>query len=477
MRILTLPLVGSSERIASESDFLVYRNFHRMGIDNLFSFFLLPKGAEGKVEAISNEKLVFEDMEKSIYTMQSRIPDVMRKFDIVGNRDDNALIEAIVTSRAVSALALSRFYWRAFFRNPPFPVFIVEPKVIDYGSTHNAFVFEELFARSVGYASSYTFFSTPNEKEIAVDQAKRYLSPAMVKRIMQNSMVMPLGINLEEVDKYRKNVPKNEKFTLLFSGRGNSNKNYVAILELFDKFFCLGKNIQIIMMSPLGLKCTDDSDLRKRFPEIKFLSNLPRDEYLKVLCSSHISMNWSKVEGFTVGLIEQIRSGLMVIVPQKPWVKGLFGDEVFKSYPFMFSNETEAFVLIKHAYDNWEAQQGKIEASRKFIDDFEEKSVFIRMFEWMEKIVKTCQEDFGTSASCKELSDEVIKEVGNDFKFADFIKKVEQKSILQNALFYNTNPRFVLTKFDILLYLRRLGYIDNVEYEINLHKDTEEEFV
>jgi hypothetical protein len=25
--------------------------------------------------------------------------------------------------------------------------------------------------------------------------------------------------------------------------------------------------------------------------------------------------------------------------------------------------------------------------------------------------------------------------------------------------------------------LRRLGYIDNVEYEINLHKDTEEEFV
>lgn len=474
MRIITLPLIASADKIQSESDFLVYRNFHRTLKEKLFAYYVLPFRSASKISGIENEKMMFVDRDKSIYTMQTRVPAEMRDFDVVGQKDNDMVAEAILTSRAVSGLSLARYYWRSYFRSQPLPVFIVEPKVIDYESSHNAFVFEELFARSCGYATCYTFFSTEYEKRLAIDQAKRYLAPSMVKRLIQNSWVLPLGINLDEIDLAKREIPKNEKFTLLFSGRANSNKNFEAILELFDNVYRLGYDVRIIMMSPLGLKSGVEEELQKRFPTVELLSNLNREDYLKVLCSSHISMNWSKIEGFSVGLIEQIRSGLMTLVPNKPWVSGLFG-EAFNEYPFVFDGGVHAFALIKKAYHDWAGMQDTIKAASKFIDTFEENAVSDKMYDIMDMKTTEFQQDFGMSKGLIELVDQALVGFEESVDFAELITRMENNSRMGKGLFAEGDGRFVMTKFDAYVRLKRLGYKALPQDKIIMVKNKETE--
>ena len=211
-------------------------------------------------------------------------------------------------------------------RSPRSAIAIIEPKVITEDSTHNAICFQDLLLRATGYAASCNLFSTERERRLAEKLCKEFLSPALVHRAMENSHVVSLPIRCDEIDRVVESQPKAEKFTMFFGGRLTANKQWQKVLADYEKFFSSGRGVELIVCAPLGATSLFKAERWGTWGEINL--GLPRDAYLKKLASCHVSMSNSIEEGFTVGIVEQIYSGLVVILPRKEWVEGLLGRSV-----------------------------------------------------------------------------------------------------------------------------------------------------
>ena len=195
LRMMVLPILGTGRKIASESDYVLYRNYLEHWKGQAFGHLVLPTEAEG-VQDGENFRLWKIEKFGNLYDQQVKMTPLLDS--MFHPMDGDYPVDVILTSRAVLATFLTRLYWGKTNARPPIPVVIIEPKAIDYSSTHNQVTETELTLRALGYASSFTFFSTPVERQTGLQMCRRYLSPSLVQKVDQNSAVLPLGIRCEQ---------------------------------------------------------------------------------------------------------------------------------------------------------------------------------------------------------------------------------------------------------------------------------------
>src|SRR5579885_2782680 len=157
-------------------------------------------------------------------------------------------------------------------------VFIVEQKFLeeDELSINDALMLNNI----LGYGVSNTVFLSSLEVETARRYAMRYLSPAMVNRMLDHSVKLPLPVNCARIKEWTQGTKKEDRFTLFFGGRLNKGKNADFILEEYDRLFQAGKPINVVVTTGSSPAAGMIDENRRSF--MKFLFDMDREPYLKV---------------------------------------------------------------------------------------------------------------------------------------------------------------------------------------------------
>lgn len=366
MRIAVLPLF-TINNVSGASELLhISPDYFKNVIGNVWFYYVVPRRIEDKLPKLYNTTYVFTDESKHSYYDQ--VADAPATFlELFNERMGRYPIDVVWTNRTAIAGFINRMLLDYRTGSPSIPVFIEEFGAIDYGNVMYAVREIELIQRSASYVGAKTIFNTDVERGIALHAARRYMTGSSVQKIIDNSTVIPHNVDMDKIRKAR-NVPKHRRFTLFFGARLNSAKRADKILENYDKFFRFGRDVDVLITSPRAESTWQKGDKMTKYPEVKFKFGIGSEEFTRECASSHVVLSASINEGFTVGVLEMMLLGPVVLLPNLPWVKGLLKDK-FDEYPFRYDNFSDAQGLLKYVYDNYEDAQTKMEPYRKWIED------------------------------------------------------------------------------------------------------------
>jgi glycosyltransferase involved in cell wall biosynthesis len=469
MRYAMIPLTSTVMNIKTESDFLSSKHLIEEAVRQGRGFFYfclidVQKPFLG-VRNTPGIAYLYNPERTEFYYQSSFVPtNFIDLFNPVLGR---YYIDAVITSRSGSAALMSKLLWDKRVHEPEIPIVIVENKVSVAGGTHNVMCYEDLLLRACGYAVSCNFFATEREKRLAFDLCKDFLSPAATKRAIENSHVVFYGINCDEIDDTVKETKKADKFTLFFSGRLTSNKQWKKVLVDFQKFFSFGRDLGLIVCSPLGE--TELETAKKIVPFGEVNVALPRKEYLMKLASSHVCLSNSLEEGGTVGHTEMLYSGNVIILPRRPWVEGLLGG-LYKDYPFLYDGSTEqAYTILKAVYEDYQSAKVKMEPVRRFIrENYDIKVVTKRYFDIIEQYVFERRKRVVRKKeprSIGKLIDNVLRLLGKEVNFSELLGRTRlysEKDVVGSEK--NWRSGFP-SRWQIYQFLIKRGYVDNYLFE------------
>lgn len=458
MRVLAIPMCSSVGNIRSESDYRIYEDIVLQTKDkDIFWYLVLPKGhglKDGelgpKCKIVEGDKIV--DFYRQQMQLDGCVPELF-------GENGQYQVDGILTSRIGYGTMMRQRFYSKMLGESLFPVMVIEPKVSDFKVTHNTVEREELLIRSMSYTMAYTLFGTPREKDLAINCAKRFLTPSLLVEIDKRSRPFALWVDTDELDEAKARVGKRDKYTLFFGGRLNTNKRWDEILVFYEKFKAFGRNVDIVVCAPLGTGGGVVGNLK----EVKFHQNLPRKEYVDLLVSCHQCMMFSDEEAFTIGCIEQLYSGQIMILRKREWVKGLILD-MWDWYPFLVDNADQAQAMIRQIHEDYAGAQKKMEKVREFIK--EKFSIGARMADLCGEMQKRFvdENDLLVSDGVKELVAKSI--VGKDIiRFSELQEKMRENADAKSAMFHDGSSRFTVTKAAVYRYMRKVYKDTCVEEE------------
>lgn len=345
-RLLIVPLISTKGKIWRESDFITWFQFCKSWPD-VYIYMLVNAEAEipdeyrlDNIEYVPIVDWVPFSMAQSCVTSE-----MLRMFNPLNGEIQ---VDCVLTAKTAAAAPMKR----AFFMGDKthIPVFISEQKSSNFGETHDSVTDLDLMLRSVSYAQCYPFFGTAREKQIAINAAKRYMTPHTVAQIDRQGYARSMGVPLQEIHDAGKTTPKYDDFTLLFAARFNSNKRWDGVLAAFEKYCKMNKGVRGIGICP-SMPINSGVELT-HYQSTEIREALPRNEYVDTLLRSHISVSMSVEEGFAFGWAEQIATGHPVLFPDKPWARGLMPAAQYEKC--FYKNESQLLALIKYVQSNYE---------------------------------------------------------------------------------------------------------------------------
>ena len=290
----------------------------------------------------------------------------------------------------------------------------------------NPYSLAELRATSYAYADRILFATRLNYED-AMYSAKRVLAPAVVQSVIDKSLVSPVGIDYEAVEKkvaeYKKD--KNpDRLRLFFGGRLNSLKRPEVMIENYLKYFAYGRDVDIVVTSP-----KDDtqfwerlSDEAKQVVEVKL--KLSHEEFLREAALSDIVVYPSKGEGLSYGVLEMILADNVVVLPDLPWVHSMFGDW----YPFMVKRNKDLYGAIVYITKHYDECKQKMEKVKEFIrENYDVNDGFDRIWGDMKEKVQD-QVDNVSSGSILDLVKEAMGGVTGTISLDDALQLIASKS-------------------------------------------------
>jgi hypothetical protein len=364
-------------------------------------------------------------------------------------------IDCVTTSKTAAALQLQRLLYDHRCGEDMIPVFTHELKVVAEGFAHQTVNDLEVTSRLMSYWATYPIFDTELERGYAIKESMKYLQPMLAKKIMDKSKVFPCGLSCREIDAAVKDVPKHEKFTAFFGGRLNfGSKRAVVSLELMENFFAFGRDVKIIASTPSS---TTAKAFAGKFSALELFDRVPTWEFWKKAAACHTFISFSRMEGFTVGVVEMLYMGLIGVLPNTHWVKGLLLDR-FDDYPFKHRNETEALACLRYIYENLEEAKKKIAWVPDFIRErYDAWKVNQAEYKYMQSVVEGTRRNYLWSPGNVDLMQQTSAAMPGAFTLDEFWAVMLEKS---EAYRDGTPVRGKLSKWAVRQWLMHNGYRD-----------------
>lgn len=465
MRLALLPCMTTRQYVGAESDLKCYRDLmmtaRELGID-AFGNYVLFEDIADQLVAAPNERFFCTERFASVYELHSTMP---RGFvELFHPIDGRYPAELVMTSRSVLASFIKRGLWHRMHQRPQIPVFIFEGHVETSQETgagcHAQLVDEELFLRSVGYATCSTFFSTERQKKGAIKEALRWLSSESASRIEKNSWVVPHPIRCDEIDEAVKNTPKRDKFTVGWFGRFNATKRWDFVADTLRQYFSLGKPIDLCAVAPLHGANADLGD----WPEFTKYIDLPRKDYLKMLAQTHVALNASSEEGFCITVHEQLYAGQVVLLPRRDWVQAILGPH-WDSYPWLYSGRDEAIAKLEMVRKDYPAARESIEPVRQFVRAKADAKATVKfMLDRFQDAIDESKRHFTMSDKAAELIRRGAVAAGKIARFSK-IKQLIKEYAIQPGIIFNRNAPMGTFPGGLSVYwkLKEMGWKDTGE--------------
>jgi len=369
LRIAILPLPGHTFYRA-ETEFLMFRQFARdvRGMFGAYCYVLMPEPAKKQLRQEPGMRIIFEHPFGCFHDEMISTPTTF--LQLFNPRDGKYPVDLVITSRGASGAVLQRCL--RDYREDMVPLVISEPfdDVIplvldesmpaDFGWKANPSIhWSEITSRVVSYATAaMTIFDTEREKLVALNGARRVLSAQAIKELEGRMHVNPYGFSADFVDECVNGIKRSDKFAVLMAHRHNIDKRWDRILGIYNDFFAFGRDIRIIITAP-KLENVSALQIVQSNQAIETHFECEQPEFLRYAAECHVTLWMSKVEGFTVGLAQQLYLGLICVLPRVDWVKEIL-QETYDDYPFLFTRNKEAKGHLKWIFENYDEAKAKV---------------------------------------------------------------------------------------------------------------------
>lgn len=148
----------------------------------------------------------------------------------------------------------------------------------------------------------------------------------------------------------------------------NCDKRWDRILDIYNRFYAFGRDIGIVITAP-KLESVSTFPIIQSNEAIEVMFECEQPAFLRKAAECHVALWMSKVEGLTVGLLQQAYCGLILILPRKAdWVKEILRDK-YADYPFLFTRDKEAEKRLRWIYENYDEAKEMVAWMPQWIKD------------------------------------------------------------------------------------------------------------
>lgn len=452
MRIVVVPTI-TTPNLESESEFLLWMRFLKILVarhEDLFFYMIVPDLPFKYDETMPRIKWIREPWINVYY---DKVGDPSATFmNMFSPRIGKYLCDAVITARTAAAVPMARNLWD-YRCKEMIPVFVKEEKVVEPGKAHQTVKEIEVIARSLGYVFGYTLFDSEMERSIAMRVATQYLRPNVAERVFKRSAAIPPGIDCTHIDEVTKDIKKTEKFSVFFGGRLNEgSKRAEDALSIMEKFFSFGRDIEVVVSTSSTPKDYVTSCM-------EFHGRQSQMDFWRHASKTHAWVSCSRVEGFTIGVTEQLYMGGVGILPRLFWVEGIL-KEKFKDYPFLYDNFTEAATILRWVHENQEEAKKRIAWVRPFIRErYDVWNCAEEQYTWMKKVMAGMRQNYLWSPGNVELMTQTLNQLGDRFSMSEFWDAmVDNSRSLKKGKY---EPKLgQLTKYAVYQWLKARGLRD-----------------
>lgn len=409
MRIAMVPN-PTFRNLEGESEFLMFRQYARdiLSVRKAHVYMVIPSWCQQPPPEEGITYLV-DDADRNL-AFADRIAAVPIQFPQWFNaRFGKYPVDAVHTTRTAAVSQMNK-YLVDFRDKARIPVILDENMALD--ESHFYVGPEDLVARTLGYATAaHNFFDISFEMERAISTARMYLSARQVRRVIDNSTIVPCGISMERIANLTSTERRSRKFQLMYGNRLNASKKPEQLMELYNRFYAAGRNVNIVITTPMSGAFLDKL---KDKAHVKMYKDLQSDDFVRMAARSHVFVETTAFGGFSLGLSEIICAGPVVLLPRLHWIHSFVGDKVWREYPYFFDDMTEAAVILRRVYDNFEEADRHMEMFRDYWrKNFDSKLCSMRMLGIMEEQIQKQPRGGLWSPGNMELIRQALREMKN----------------------------------------------------------------
>ena len=374
MRILIQPLVITRD-VTKDSACLAVMNLIEKCLkvrQDLWFYVIFPEDVTGyeEFEKLGHVTVVLERRKLRRFYKEIVSVDVETIFDMFSATTGFYQIDLAVTHKTGIALLLARLLNDERITDEKglsaIPVLVLEDRAWGRTDTHEFVDGYEFALRAESYSMLPSIIYNEHEKNDAVDASRNFLSDEMYRRMKKNIRIKCIGIPVDKVDEAIKRAKKRERFTMFYGGRFSYQKRTPFVLELMLKVIESGRDADMLLTFPNPFNRKIALVLKKYYKRNKRMevySDVGRLDFLTYCASSHVAIAAGLYEGFPVGTMEMLATGVPTLVPDRVWSRDLIGSD----YKLLYSTFSDAYSKLCWVYDNYEEAKKIGEETRETV--------------------------------------------------------------------------------------------------------------
>ena len=344
-------------------------------------------------------------------------------WELFNERVGGLWFDAILNERPALAgplLRLSSFHIESKSRHP---TVVNRNQIVLKSDWFGSGAIDEMM-ETVGSWAVPTVYQSPHQMVEAHAMARRYLQPAQMRRLQDHSHVVPLGIDCDDVDATNmvERSQKHPQITINYSHKLFLEQKFIESLALMDSVFAGGRDVGLQIVtgsSPSKLSFLKDA---RRFRYMHTVGRASRQVFLREMAKAHLFVSNSVYEDFSATVVEMMYTGLIPVLPDRPWARYLVPD----GYPYLFRDSAEAQAMVRYVVDNHE--QISLEWVSTIQEDirarFDLKNIAVDLYELMRRYRAEDLEAQKVSGPMVEVVDQVWAELPDVFGIPEIAQLV-----------------------------------------------------
>jgi len=363
MRVLMIPQISTGE-VAAESDKFSHDCIIRAlrAIEPTFVYWWFRRIDQRRMNGDDPGELrLFRERDQGFYT-QLASADIASLQDLFSWQTGAYPIDAVFTSRSgvapLLSLALSTVTCQYAV-----PVVLTEPRVYGPGEVgHNVVNATQLAIRAMGYAVCFGIYWSKWEKESALNAASQYVTPGVLKGWDERSFVVDALVDTRGADGMISKAGRTKR--LLFAGRLNSNKRFEEVVKAYSRVL-MAREGDVEAWVHSGTGAFNKLKPSGQHTWHRTSEKLAREDYWRLLGTSHVGAYLSGDEGANVTVQEMLACEIAMVLPDKPWVEKLFWP---LKYPFLVKQPRDLPQMLDWLLDNWVSANARLAPFRELIE-------------------------------------------------------------------------------------------------------------
>ena len=351
MRALVWPTYSYAGNVGADSLYLIARNLIRASKVGEFDWVLVvPDLSSVPVDDLDSRP----DVQKVrvpmavLYRAQEAVPDADVIWDFAPT-DGKHPVDVLVSMSPARTLNVANA-WSMRCPSTAKPLLVNWDLLVrdDRSGEMVADEPELLQQAAGGVVADLNVHESPIARKMALDVARKHMSAANVRRLIESSVDVPQGIPVDRLMDAIKDVPKREKFAVYYGGRFSTSKRINELADVADAFYRYGRDVQFVVTTG-SLDGNKRAKFEARFPQTELHIGLPQEEAWKVMASCHASICFSSHELFGMAFWEQMAAGLQVVMQAANWNADLLPPE----YPWVCQGPMQAGAMLRQIHDQW----------------------------------------------------------------------------------------------------------------------------